>query len=293
MYMRELIVSKNDIRLDKFIQEQFPALTFTKLSKALKTNKIKVNRKKVPLNTKLQKGDVVALFILDENLEDLPKYILPEEIVYEDSHIIVAYKKAGLISIDDDPTQDTLDKRIKAYLGSDEGSICHRLDRGTQGLLIYAKNQEVEQIMLDSIKNHKIKKYYRCVTFGWPEKDCDTITNYLLKEDDGFVKVYKNKVDGAKEAITKYYVLQKKDDLAYLDVELLTGRTHQIRVHMKYLGCPILGDSKYGNETANRRYRKKRQCLCAYKIILPKFDGILSNISEKTFEIPAPTFDLF
>ena len=292
MYMREIIVGKNDIRLDKFLQEQFPALTFTKLSKALKTNKLKVNNKKMPLNTHVKKGDVIKLFILDEELIDTPKFIKPEDIVYEDLNILVAFKAPGLISIDDDPQADSLDRRIKTYLNSDEGSICHRLDTGTSGLLIYAKNNDTEQAILEAIKNHKLQKFYRCVTFGWPKENAGTIQNFLKKEDDGYVKVYSTKVEGAKEAITKYSVTKKVNELAILDVELLTGRTHQIRVHMKSLGCPILGDSKYGNEEANRKYKKKRQCLCAYKIILPKFTGNLEYLSNRVFEIPAPTFNI-
>ena len=290
--MREIVVGKNDIRLDKFLLEQFPALTFTKLAKALKTNKIKVNNKKVPLNTRLYKGDILKLFILDDELTNAPKLLDPSHIIFEDKNILVAFKEPGLISIDDDPEVDSLNKRIKTYLQTDEGSICHRLDTGTSGLLIFAKNEPTEEAILSAIKNHKLQKFYRCVTFGWPKENSGTITNYLKKEDDGFVKVYNTKVDGSKEAITKYTVLKKMNELAYLDVELLTGRTHQIRVHLKSLGCPILGDSKYGNESGNRKYKKKRQCLCAYKIIMPTFDGELSYLSKKVFKIPAPTFNL-
>ncbi len=291
--MREIVVKSNNVRLDEYLLNAFPALNFNKLSKYLRENKIKVNSKKVPLNTRLKFGDEIKLFILDEFLENGPVTLDKKDIVYEDEYILVAFKKAGLVSIDEDEDKDSLDKRIKNYLNSLDGSICHRLDTGTSGLLIYAKDSVTEEKILDLIKNHKLKKYYTCVTFGWPSENEATIQNYLKKEDDGFVKVYKTKVDGAKEAITKYKVISKKDELAYLDVELLTGRTHQIRVHMKSIGCPILGDSKYGNDAANKKFKKKRQCLCAYKIVLPTLEGNYSHLSNKVFEIEKPTFDLF
>ncbi len=293
LYMRVLTVNKDNIKLETYLLEAFKVLNFNKLSKYLKENKIKVNGKKVPLNTQLRKGDEIKLFILDEFLEDKPLSIEKKDIIYEDDNILVAFKKAGLVTIDEDVTIDSLDRRIKTYLNTQEGSVCHRLDTGTSGLVIFAKNSATEEILLNEIKSHTLKKFYTCVTFGWPKENEGTIQNYLLKSDDGFVKVFKTKVENSKEAITKYRVLQKKNELALLDVEILTGRTHQIRVHMKSLGCPILGDSKYGNEDANRKYKKKRQCLCAYKIVLPTLTGALSNISNKTFEIDKPKFDLF
>ncbi len=293
LYMRVLTVNKDNIKLETYLLEAFKVLNFNKLSKYLKENKIKVNGKKVPLNTQLRKGDEIKLFILDEFLEDKPLSIEKKDIVYEDNNILVAFKKAGLVTIDEDVTIDSLDRRIKTYLNTQEGSVCHRLDTGTSGLVIFAKNSATEEILLNEIKSHTLRKFYTCVTFGWPKENEGTIQNYLLKSDDGFVKVFKTKVENSKEAITKYRVIQKKNELALLDVEILTGRTHQIRVHMKSLGCPILGDSKYGNEDANRKYKKKRQCLCAYKIVLPTLTGALSNISNKTFEIDKPKFDLF
>ena len=293
LYMRVLIVNKDNIKLETYLLEAFKVLNFNKLSKYLKENKIKVNGKKVPLNTQLHKGDEIKLFILDEFLEDKPLSLDKKDIVYEDDNILVAFKKAGLVTIDEDVTIDSLDRRIKNYLNTEDGSVCHRLDTGTSGLVIFAKNTATEETLLSEIKSHNLKKFYTCVTFGWPKENEGTIQNYLLKSDDGFVKVFKTKVENSKEAITKYKVLQKKNELALIDVEILTGRTHQIRVHMKSLGCPILGDSKYGNEDANRKYKKKRQCLCAYKIVLPKLTGTLSNISNKTFEIDKPKFDLF
>ncbi len=291
--MRALIANKDNQRLDEFILNAYPALSFNKLSKYLRENKIKVNSKKVPLNTRLSKGDEVKLFILDEFLESSPISLDKKDIIFEDSHILVAYKKAGLLSIDEMGEKDSLNARIQNYLKSENGMICHRLDTGTSGLLIYAKDEKTNEVILDAIKNHKIKKFYTCVTFGWPKDEEGEINLFLKKEDDGFVKAYKTKVDGAKEAITKYKIIAKKDELAYLDVELLTGRTHQIRVHMKSLNCPILGDSKYGNDAANKKFKKKRQCLCAYKIVLPTFSGELSSLSNKVFEIEKPTFDLF
>ena len=291
--MRINIVKKGNVRLDKYLQNEYPSLSFNMLQRFFKENKIKVNSKKIPLNSIVNAGDEIKLFILDKylGLEDATLDL--DSIVFEDDNILVVKKPAGLITIDEDTSLDSLDNRIKAYLNCNDGSVCHRLDRGTEGLVIYAKNPEVEEILLEAIKTHKLHKFYRCVTFGWPKPNVGEIKNFLLKESDGFVKVFNTQVPDSKEAITKYKVIATKDELALVDVEILTGRTHQIRVHMKSLSCPILGDSKYGNEQANRKYKKNRQCLCAYKIVLPFFDGKLNYLSNKEFSIPAPTFDLF
>lgn len=291
--MRTLIVKTGNIRLDKFLLNEYPSLTFNMLQRFFKENKIKVNSKKIPLNSILNDGDEIKIFILDKYLGEETAILDKASIIYEDDNILVVNKPAGLITIDENVNLDSLNNRIKSYLSTDNGSVCHRLDRGTSGLVIFAKNANIENVLLDAIKHHKLRKFYRCVTFGWPKPNCGEIHNYLLKDDSGYVKAFNTQIENSKEAITKYKTIATKDELALIDLEILTGRTHQIRVHMKSLSCPILGDSKYGNESANRKYKKNRQCLCAYKIILPIFSGNFEYLSNMEFSIPAPTFNLF
>ncbi len=293
MHMRTIIVDKHGIRLDKYLQSKFPTLSFNLLQRFLKENKIKVNSKKVPLNTVLNAGDELKLFILDEFLDVVEPSLDLKAIVYEDENILVVNKPSGLITIDEDPLLDTLDKRIKKYLNSFDGSCCHRLDRGTQGLVIYGKTSKACDTICEAIKQHKLHKHYVCVTVGWPQPNAGEIRNYLLKDDKGFVKAYSKQVEGSKEAVTKYKTIATKDELAYVDVEIFTGRTHQIRVTFKSISCPILGDSKYGIESVNRKFKKNRQCLCAYKIQMPTFEGDLKYLSNKIFEIEKPKFNLF
>ena len=247
----------------------------------------------MPLNTKVSLGDKINLYLLDEYLSSSPITLDKKDIVYDDDLILVANKKAGLLSISENENDDTLDKRIKEYLHSQEGSICHRLDMGTMGLIIYAKTSLVEEEILKAIKDRQLQKHYVCITVGWPNPASGKIDTYLKKSEDGFVKVVKENVEDAKQAITLYTTLSKKDNLAYVDVEILTGRTHQIRVHLKHISCPILGDSKYGIDSVNKKYKMKRQCLCSYKIQMPIFTGVCAPLSNKVFEIPKPTFGIF
>ena len=291
--MQSIIVKKGGIRLDKFLQSEYETLSFNLLQRFLKENKIKVNSKKIPLNTILNTGDKITLFILDKYLTKQDTSLDKSSIVYEDDLIAIVNKPQGLITIDDDPSLDTLDSRIKAYLNSTDGTVCHRLDTGTSGLVIYAKNTLAKDIIEDAIKHRNIHKHYVCATFGWPKPESGKIEDYLLKDDKGFVKAFDKQVDGSKEAITIYKTIKTNNELALVDVEILTGRTHQIRVHMKKLGCPILGDSKYGIEIANRKYKKNRQCLCAYKIVFSEMPNELAYLSNKEFSIPKPNFNLF
>jgi len=292
--MRELLYTDSkEIRLDSFLEEKFPSLTFSKLNQYLRENKIKVNKKKVPLSTRLHSGDIVYLYILDDVLDKTVSIAL--DVVYEDSNILIVNKPAGLIVQDENnPDNDSLLNRSKAYLKSRDDEykdlvLCHRLDTGTSGIVILAKNEDAENAITTLIRLHKIQKEYRCITYGIPKEREGTIDNYLLKDSKtGQVKQYAHEKEGAKRAISEYYVANTNNEYALINVKLLTGRTHQIRVHMAGLHCPIVGDSKYGNNLVNRKTKQKRQLLCAYKIKFPYMDGKYSNISNKEFTVKIP-----
>ena len=194
------------------------------------------------------------------------------------------------------PDTDTLIRRVQAKLASEgkatHAVLCHRLDTGTSGLVLIAKTPEAEQLFLEVIKNREVKKTYLCVTFGRPTPPDGTLGGYLLKDADrGIVKIVPDKQPGAKDVETQYETVAVSGRLALLKVRLITGRTHQIRAHMASIGCPILGDSKYGNNTANRELKLKYQALCAWELVLPRFTSPdFADLSGKTFRAPKPWY---
>ena len=262
-------------RLDNYLMQQYPALNPGRLNKALRENKIKLNGKKQPLSTRVMAGDEIKLFILDEVLD-------------ADRRV-------------DGPEDDTLLNRTLLYLNQQgeykendlyTPALCHRLDTGTSGLVIIAKTPEAEELFLAAIKNREVKKTYLCVTFGRPMPPDATLGGYLLKDADrGIVKIVEEKQPGAKEVETRYETIAVSGRLALLKVQLITGRTHQIRAHMASIGCPILGDSKYGNNTANRELKLKYQALCAWELTMPRFtQPDFEFLSGKTFRAPKPWY---
>lgn len=294
-------------RLDKYLLEQFPALNPGRLNKALRENKIKLNGKKQPLSTRVMAGDEIKLFILDDVLDAAPHLDgpawrnarCPAEAVYNCEQIVVVNKPAGLPV--DGPQDDTLLNRTLLYLnqqgeyGKDslyQPALCHRLDTGTSGLVLIAKTPEAEQLFLAAIKERQVQKTYLCVTFGRPTPPDGTLGGYLLKDADrGIVRIVEEKLPGAKEVETQYETIATSGRLALLKVRLITGRTHQIRAHMASIGCPILGDSKYGNNAANRELKLKYQALCAWELTLPRFtQPDFAFLSGKTFRAPKPWY---
>ena len=303
--MQELHVkSLLPVRLDKYLMEQFPALGLGRLNKALRENKIKLNGKKQPLATRVQNGDVIRVYLLDDQLgltsQEGPEFLqarAPAEFIYENDDLIVANKPAG-IPVDGDES-DTLLNRVlrrlyeeKRWDAAHEPRLCHRLDTGTSGLVIIAKTPEAEELFLSAIKNREVQKTYLCVTFGRPMPPDATLGGYLLKDADrGIVKIVEDKQPGAKEVETRYETIAVSGRLALLKVQLITGRTHQIRAHMASIGCPILGDSKYGNNTANRELKLKYQALCAWELTMPRFNQPdFEFLSGKTFRAPKPWY---
>ena len=307
--MKAFTINSNDCnqRLDRFIGKVTCNLSGTLVNKYIRLKRIKVNGKRSENNYKLQMGDLVEMYINDEF------FPLPEDsslsfmnapdglnIVYEDENIILCDKPVGLIVHEDEKEScDTLINRILKYLykkgefdPSNEHSftpaLCNRIDRNTGGIVIGAKNAEALRIMNLLIKERLLIKKYLLITNGRPPKMKDTVTSYMLKnERENKVYVYDRPREGAKTAITEYKVLEYKNGFSLIEVILHTGRTHQIRAQMSHLGCPLLGDGKYGINRDDKRLGFKSQALYSYKLSFNAGDKAesLSYLNGKTFEV--------
>ena len=286
--MKEFQIKKNDAgqRLDKFLSKAIKGLPTSLMYKYIRTKKIKVNRARTEQKYVLQEGDIVQLFIKDEFFDSPEKdnsalaSITPKlTIVYEDENIILCNKRPGVLVHEDDEGKDnTLIMHIKAYLyqkgeydpeneQSFAPALCNRIDRNTGGIVIGAKNAEALRVMNEKIKNDEISKFYYCVVHGKMPKKADTLTGFLLKDSDkNQVKIFDKQVKGSKNIITKYKVVSEKNGMSLLEIELVTGRTHQIRAHMSYIGHPLLGDGKYGINKDDRAKGYKYQALYAYRL---------------------------
>lgn len=306
--MRTLEIGKNDAnqRLDKFLQKRFKTLPKSLMYKYIRKKCIKVNRKKCDIQTMLKQGDVLTFYIKDEFFEQAEKksYEFMKapskiDIVYEDENIILIDKKPGVIVHPDKNYHfDSLVSRVQHYLyekgeyNPDEEksfspALVNRIDRNTGGIVIAAKNADSLRILNAKMKSRELEKYYLCLVHGTPKKTTDTLHGYITKnESKNKVTVFSKEVENSKEIKTKYTVLKSNNKMSLVEIELLTGRTHQIRAHMASIGHPLVGDSKYGkNKKAPDNF--KYQALYSYKLIF-NFEtgaGILDYLNGKEFEV--------
>ncbi len=303
--MKSYRINHNDAgqRVDKFIGKAVPKLPQSLMYKYIRIKRIKLNHSRCEISTRLQEGDILELYINDEFFEASSEndFLLVSgkiEVVYEDENLLIVDKPCGLVVHEDDVnTIDTLVNRIKKYLyekgeynpdeeASFAPSLCNRLDRNTEGLVICAKNAESLRILNQAVKERRIKKKYLCAVIGEPMPHEATVKAYLIKnEAENTVRIYDKPVNNAKEIITGYRVLATNSDLSLCEIDLITGRTHQIRAHMAHIEHPILGDGKYGLGEINRRYSVKTQALQAHslKFELEDIGGKLSYLGGKEF----------
>lgn len=285
--MKIFTVTKNDAsqRLDRFITKNCPELPAALMFKYIRIKRIKVNGKRAQINTRLSEGDTVEAYINDEFLKQkAPKYDFMSaparlNIVYEDENILLADKPQGLlVHPDKNEYGDTLIARIQRYLyekgeyrPDDENSfrpaLANRIDRNTGGIVIAAKNAAALRVLCDKIKSREIEKHYLAVVHGIPEKREATLEGFLEKNaEQNRVYLKNKKTDSSLTIKTRYRVIASKNGLSLIEIDLLTGRTHQIRAHMASIGHPLLGDGKYGKLGGDKKAGFSRQALYSYRL---------------------------
>ena len=317
--MREFVINKNDggQRLDKFVSKTVWGLPPSLMYKFIRKKRIKVNGKRAEEKQILRENDIVEMYIPDEFFEK-KSYENPTEelsrlkpritVVYEDKNIIICDKSPGVLSHNGDDGEnesgksserETLLFHIKAYLyqrgewdpkeeNSFAPALCNRIDRNTGGLVIGAKNAQALRHMNELIKNGNVHKKYLCAVHGKPKPSSATLKAFLFKNSKTkTVRVSENETRGSKEIITKYTVLDynKEHDLSLLEVSLLTGRTHQIRAHMAFIGHPLLGEGKYAENREDRALGYSYQALYSYKVSFDVSDGVLKNLDKREFTV--------
>ena len=323
--MREIRIKKNDAgqRLDKFLSKALPDMPPSFLYKALRLKKIKKNRKRADKAELLSEGDTLQLFIPEEFFRDarvdstihaLAATTPRLSILYEDENIMLLDKRPGVtVHEDKDGSRNTLISHVQSYLyqkgeyrPEDEQSfapaLCNRIDRNTGGIVIAAKNAEALRVMNDKIKNREIGKFYLCAVHGIPTPAENTLHGYLLKDEKtNSVRIFtKNPPRDAKTVATRYKTLATRNGDALLEIELLTGRTHQIRAHLASIGHPLWGDGKYGINKSDRSRGYKYQALYSYRLcfrfnkdektLLDYLDGREFSIRKDDVYFTAPFF---
>lgn len=295
--MKRFTIAPNDAgqRLDKFLQKAAPGLPPALLYKALRTKHIKRNRKRCQGGDRLQAGDEIECWLPDELFApsvyqyDFLRAGRELAVLYEDEHILLLDKPAGLLSHPDkDEYVDTLIGRVQRYLyekgeyhpaqeNAFAPALVNRIDRNTQGIVIAAKTAAALRILNEKMKQRELHKFYLCAVHGTPKQGEVLhggwrLLRAWLRKDEGksLVRVYQAPQQGTKEALTKYRVLHTAGDHSLLEVELLTGRTHQIRAQFAALGHALVGDGKYAPRTqyqADTAAGQRRQCLCSYRLV--------------------------
>lgn len=316
--MQQIVVSKNEAgqRLDKLLAKYLNEAPKSFLYKMLRKKNIVLNGKKATGNEKLVCGDEIKLFLADETISKFSSNEVVRtnealQIIYEDENVLFINKPVGMLSQKAKPQDVSVTEHVISYLlekqeltdaqlRSFKPSVCNRLDRNTSGLITAGKSLAGLQELSRLFHERTMKKYYLALVKGNVTKDSD-IRGYLYKnEKTNKVEVRteipidaKGKGTGAYQPIeTSYRKVAGNENLTLLEVHLITGRTHQIRAHLASIGHPLIGDYKYGDANVNDRYKKayhvQAQMLHSYRLVMPKLEGALSNLSGMCFEAELP-----
>ena len=281
--MEKIVVDEkyNGKKLNKIVLDKISEINYNIFCKILRKKDIKVNGKRTNKDILVYSKDIIEIYLPNTEKK------LNIEIIYEDENILVVNKKANIEVVG----EKSLTTQIQEYYK--EKNIkpmpCHRIDRNTTGLVLFAKNNEALEILLNKFKNHEIDKHYLALVYGIPKEKHKVLEDYLFKDNKkSQVYISNSYKKGYQKIITIYKVLEeRKDNTSLLDVEIKTGKTHQIRAHLAYIGYPIIGDGKYGKNEINKKFHKKYQCLKSNEL---KFNfttpsGILDYLNGKSIKI--------
>lgn len=319
MEQRKITALDAGQRLDKYLHKLMPEATDSFLYKMLRKKNIVVNGKKAEGNLKIACDDIITLFLSEETFlkfsgkksgQDIAagqnKIAEQVTVLFENEHILLANKPAGLLTQKAKEDDYSLNEWLIGYLMEKDTltadalqtfrpSSCNRLDRNTSGIVLCSKTVTGAQFLGGLLQKRTIHKYYRTYVKGCLEKE-QTIEGYL-KKDSHTNKVTVVSVSGsASDYIqTRYIPIKQEQDKTFLEVELITGKPHQIRAHLASIGHPLLGDYKYGDSEWNNEYRKKykisHQLLHAYRVEFPTLEAPFEDLSGKCFIAPLP--DMF
>ena len=286
--MKKLIVNKkyDGKKLNKFLLENIQGLSFGLFCNTLRKKDIKVNGKRTNKDITIFDGDEILVYISDELLNTKSSSV-GLEIIYEDDNILVINKPSNIEVTGNNSLTDLVHKHYETSFF--KPMPCHRLDRNTTGLILYAKSESALNILLEKFKNHEIEKHYIALVYGIPPIDYKRVESYLFKDNKkSMVYISDTPKKGYVKVITSFSVLEKhSDNTSLLDVQIETGKTHQIRAHLAYMGYPIIGDGKYGKNDINKLFGKKYQMLCSYslKFDFKSYSGILNYLSSKCISL--------
>ena len=280
--MVKLIVDKkyDNKKISEFLYSNFNGLSKNTLYKAFRKKDIRINNVKICEDKVVHFNDEVTVYIADDMLYKKIDFTK----IYEDDNILVINKPDNIEVVGVNSLTEILQKEYK-YI-----EPCHRLDRNTKGLVLFAKNKEALGILLDKFKNREIEKHYLAKVYGIPKNPSANLIAYLFK-DNKKALVYISDVPkkGYVKIQTSYTILEKniKKNYSILDVILHTGKTHQIRAHLAHMGYPIIGDGKYGINEINKKFGYKHQELYSYilKFNFNQSSGILDYLNHKEFKL--------
>lgn len=296
-------------RLDKFLLKYLNECPKSLIYKGMRTNKIKLNGKKTKGNEILQVNDIIKLFFREEQMatlesqKEIKKVGIHFETVYEDEHLLIVNKPMGLLTQKDTPESHSLADEVLYYL-KENGSYapeiskgftpapCNRLDRNTAGIVLVGKNIAALQSLSSMLQTKEISKYYMCIVLGRVTAPMILKGYHKRCEGKNEVSITTEYVEGSKPVETRILPLKTNGRYTLVEVQLVTGKTHQIRAHLSQIGHPIIGDPKYGDPIENQYFEQKYglryQILCAYKVKFELCKAPLTYLQDRVFTVPAP-----
>lgn len=279
MRAEKYVIQKNQ-KLSLSLQDKF-TISYNFVQKLLRSKDVKVNGNRVSKDLILNAGDEVLVFLPDDAFKP--------DVIFEDENVIVVFKKRQIETVSLSGENDLLSK-VSDYLKMKCFAV-HRLDRNTEGLVVFAKNLKSKECLDLAFKNRSLEKYYLALTYGFVQSG--TYTAYLRKDaKHSLVYISDDEKPNYDKIITKVNVLKSQGDMSLVEVELVTGKTHQIRAHLAHIGSFVVGDEKYGDSKINKELKKKFQCLCAHKLVFHfKKSEFLEYLNNKVIMLDKSKID--